>query len=227
MGEPERKPDLLDEVTGRAERLHDQLLAAEAARLTERQRYMLLPRWIVYFQAGLLGVGCSTFFVLGMMISQNVGKGSERKVETFKTQLTGQVQFFDDGKRLSDEGAVVLVLPVDARITEHPEARNLGPEHFQPTDNPAIEAIDKIGGKVVRVNREGEFALEVLGPREYFVLVISHFTDRPDGEQIPKSVAADVNRFFSSAEDLIGRKKYSLTKMRLDRSSHLLVPVVF
>lgn len=227
MGQPARMPDSLDGTQERSSETQNSELAAEVARLAERERFITLPRWIVYTQAGLLGVAATTFFLMGLMIGQYSSSGPTDKTELYECQLTGQVFLIDEGKKNADDGAVVIVLPVDARIMERPAPQPLRPDEFQPIDNPSITAIEKIGGRVVRINRAGEFDLTLQGPREYFVLVISRYGVRPDKEKIPKSTVAEIGGFFFPAEDLIGDKKYFLTKIVLSRRSQNLAPIVF
>jgi hypothetical protein len=186
-----------------------------------------LPRWIVYFQAGLLGVVASTFFVLGLMIGSSTGGRDDGTTELYECQLHGEVYFADGRQKSADEGAVVIVLPADARIMERPDPNPLRPDDFQAIDNPSIDTIESIGGRVVRINRQGEFDLTLTGPREYLVLVISRFATRTDQERIPKTAVADIGGFFFPAEDLIGEKKFFLTRVVVNRRSQNLPAVLF
>jgi hypothetical protein len=186
-----------------------------------------LPRWIVYFQGGLLGVVAGTFFLLGLMIGQNTGAPNGNLAEMYDCQLTGKVVFEKDGQKAADEGAVVIVVPVEAKLMERPDPQGLRPDDFKAVDNPSIERIKAIGGRVGRINRDGEFDLTLRGPREYYVLVISRRIVRAAEERIPTSTSAEVGGYFFPVEDLIGEKKYDWTKRVLNRRSQNLPTVVF
>lgn len=184
-----------------------------------------LPRWVVYVQGGLLGVVATTFFLLGMMIGQNAGGSSERSAEMREFQLTGRVVYATGSTKAPDEGAVVIVVPKDGELTEA-DPQGLRPESFEPIDNPTIAQIESIGGRVVRINREGEFDLPLMGPREYFVLVISRNAERGPNEEIPMTDRAQLSGFFF-APDLIGEKKYHLSPIVLNRRSQKIPDVNF
>ena len=79
------------------------------------------PRWIVYFQAALLGVVATTFFLLGIMIDQNSRRTNGDSTEMYDCQLTGQVVVKKGSRNAPDEGAVVIVVPVDAKLMERPD----------------------------------------------------------------------------------------------------------
>lgn len=186
-----------------------------------------LPRWIVYFQAGMLGIVATTFFLLGLMISSKSGGPEGRATKLYDCQLTGQVYVMSEGRKIPDEGAVVIVAPVDSRMMDRPDPATLRPDEFEAGENPSIAQIEAAGGRVVRINREGEFDLTLRGPREYFVLVISRSGERLESERIPKSTAADIGGYFFPVEDLLGDKKYQLSRLILNRRSQNLPTIVF
>lgn len=185
-----------------------------------------LPRWTVYFQAGLLAVVATMFFLLGLMIGQNTTSTVATSAELHDCQLTGKVLYLTENRKLPDEGAVVFVLPVNGTILERPDPSSLQPEQFEATENPAIQQIEEVGGRVVRIDRDGTFDLMLRGPREYHVLIVSRNADRNENEEIPTSDTTKILRYFF-ADDLIGDKKYHLSTVTLNRRSQNLPDVTF
>ena len=177
---------------------------------------ILLPRWIVYFQAGLIGVVAATFFVFGMMVGNLTGGNEIVQTETESFKLTGNVKL---ASGVPDSGAVVIVLPTTAKPEPRPEADPLHPDNFEPIDNPSLDQIREFGGDVVRANRTGEFEFELEGPAEYYVLVVSKAQTRR-GDRLDKEVSAKLGRYFLPYEPLIDGKKIQWTKVRMtsDRS---------
>ena len=225
MGERVRKDDSVEGSAYRATDAQGKELAAEIARLADREKFISFPRWLVYFQAGLLGVVAATFFLLGLMIRQNPSDGVSRTTAMYNCQLTGQVLVNVDGKKVPDEGAVVFVLPVNSHLSEL-DLQPIRPDQFEPTNNFSISAIEAIGGRVVRINQNGEFDLSLRGPRAYFVLVVSRLASRPDDIKIPKSTSGELKDYFFLG-DLVGNKKYFKTEVLLNRRSHNLAVVEF
>ncbi len=186
-----------------------------------------LPRWTVYFQGGLLAVVATTFFLLGMMLGQNSSGTAERSSETYDCQLTGRVVFNRGATKAPDEGAVVIVVPKDGSLQDRVQDHaGLRPEEFEAIDNPSIAQIEAAGGRVVRINHEGEFDLPLRGPREYYVLIISRHSERAAEVEISTSTRAELSGYFF-APDVIGPKKYYLTTLVLNRRSQNLPTVEF
>ncbi len=186
-----------------------------------------MPRWTVYLQAGLLAAVAGTFFVFGVMIGQTSSGRSLPGNTSYPCQLTGEVTYQQTDQRLADEGAVVIVVPADQRLRSRPDLDGLRPDSFKPLENPAIEAVEAIGGRVVRINEQGAFDLKLVGPIDVNVLVISKHASRTGNQPISRSQAADMGRFFFPVEDLLGSKKFVWTKLKLNRESQRLSPVEF
>ncbi len=186
-----------------------------------------VPRWVIYSQAGLLLLVAGSFFVLGLMAGQlGAGRGSTAAA-TYACQLTGTVHLRRSDSQVPDEGAVVIVVPSDRAPAQRPEVQTLRPESFEPLDNPAISAIEALGGRVVRINPAGAFDLSLAGPRDYHVLVISRGSNRPPGESIPKSELVAIGRYFFPVEELVGSHQYYWGSVKLNRQSQAIPPLVF
>ena len=189
--------------------------------------FVHLPRWVIYAQAGLLVIVASTFFVFGMMTRQLAGAGGTPATAHYACQLTGTVHLRRGEASVPDEGAVVIVLPADQPPPTRPDAQALRPESFEPLDNPAIEAIEALGGRVVRINSAGSFDLSLTGPREYHVLIISRGATRPPADPIPKSQAVAIGRYFFPVEALLGRQQFYWGSVKLNRQSQAIPPLTF
>ena len=185
-----------------------------------------VPRWIVYCQAALLGVVASTFFLFGMMIGNVTSSPAAVTSENFECELSGSVLVRKDGSTTADEGAVVMVLPVDAQPNPRPDPETLRPDDFEPLENPSIKAIESFGGRVVRIGREGRFQLPLAAPGAYYVLVISK-SKRREIRELTKQQVADVGQFFFPVEDLVERKDFRWTRVNLRSESHQLKTITF
>ncbi len=225
MGQRAINSELVEGSAYRTKDVQGNELAAEIERLAEREKFISFPRWLVYFQAGLLGVVAATFFLLGMMINQNSGDGEVRTTEMYDCQLTGHVMVKADGKKVPDQGAVVLVLPVNGHLSEL-DLQPLRPDQFEPLNNLSISAIEAIGGRVVRIDQNGEFDLSLRGPRSYVVLVVSRLGIRPEDVKIPKFATGQLKDYFFLG-DLVGNKKYSVSPILLKRRSQNLATIEF
>jgi hypothetical protein len=200
---------------------------ASVAEWAREDHMISVPRWTIYFQAGLLAVTATTFFLMGMMIGQNSTAPEASPTQMYDCQLTGQVLYEQEGRRLPDEGAVVIVVPTELRMMERPDPEPLQPDQFQAVENPSIAQIEALGGRVVRINRDGDFDLTLRGPREYYVLVVSRRSERTEAEKIPKADSAKIGGYFFPVENLIGNKRYQLSTEVLNRRSQNLPTIVF
>jgi hypothetical protein len=176
-----------------------------------------IARWIIFFQAGLLGITATTFFVFGLMVGNFTASGSATTQSSANPsstasyvndcKISGQVTIQKRNKKEPDTGAVVILLPEDARPEEKQDPSLIMPERFVPLDNPAIEAIHESGGAVVRADRRGEFQVLVDQNRKYVLLVISkNKPNHPDRELTKKQIAM-IGTFFSPVEKLVQGKE--------------------
>ena len=179
---------------------------------------ILVPRWIVYFQAGLIGVVAATFFVFGMMVGNLTTGNRIVQTETVKYSVNGRVEL---ASGLPDSGAVILALPIEIKPDQRLDPNLLHPDRFEPVNNPSIDQIRSLGGDVARVNRTGEFELQIEGPAEYYLLVISKSKSRGDNRPLEKQVSAKLGRFFLPYEPLIDGKEVNWSTVRVTSDKNL------
>ena len=178
---------------------------------------VLLPRWVVYFQASLLAVAAGTFFVFGMMVGSLTSSSKPGNIEV---GVSGRVLAVSEGQQIADEGAVILLLPANEKPDPRPDGSLLSPADFRPLNNSAIDIIRNMGGQVGRANRRGEFELLAEGPREFYLLIISKNTSA-SRETVVKRIAAQMGRYFLPYQDVIGDRDFQWREIKLTSKQDL------
>jgi hypothetical protein len=172
---------------------------------------ILIPRWIVYFQAALLGIIATTFFVFGLMVGCLTSGQSNQTVRTQPCVVSGTVQYDSAKGTIPDQGAVVFLLPKNRRPEERSPGNLVAPRNFEPLNNPGIEIINRLGGAVVRTDEFGKFNLTVDGSSqgiEYFVLVVSKNRRTDDPAPMSKQQVAVIGTFFMPVDRVIDGQAY-------------------
>ena len=190
-----------------------------------------IKRWIVFFQAGLLGVTATTFFIFGLMVgnltadksgsvgfnaSGNAGAAVGKAGFVGDSRIAGSVMLKKRSGLVADTGAVVVVLPTDVRPDTKQDASLIMPDRFVVLDNPAIEAIHELGGAVVRADRRGLFEVLVDQNRNYALLVISKAKPSHPDRELTKQQLAIIGTFFGSPEKLVLGKEISFDEVTTD-----------
>jgi hypothetical protein len=116
-----------------------------------------------------------------------------------------------NGELRPDDGAVVLVLPVDKRLTEKLSAAALDPAAPQPNAaTPVISKLNLIGGAYGRTDAAGKLAGLILPQSgKHHVLLLSNHARR-SGEPRPSDLAA-LGTYVEGAAELLGQREYRLT----------------
>ncbi len=167
-----------------------------------------LSRRLLYLQGILLGVVALTSFALGILTGSStssvaVDKGPIPCVISGRIALATQ-----QNDTIMEQGAVAMVFPQGARPEAKLEIVGLRPGDPEPlTDHPTVRAIRSIGGDYARTDQDGVFRLHVPDRGEYFLLVISATRRRTDDE-IPRTVRAQLGRFFQLEPDLFAGHDY-------------------
>ncbi len=193
--------------------------AATSSRLNGGSQSMLLiPRQVVYFQAGLLSLIALLFFLAGWWIG-----GSGTTVNTSDPNPRNESATVDvllhyrdaAGQVRPDDGAVVLVLPADKRVIDKLPAAPLHPAQPMLTAaSPINQRLQHVGAAYGRTNGEGRLAgLNVPAPGEYHVLLLSNHTRR-QGEARPHDLAT-LGTYLEGAAELLADRDYRLTTEEL------------
>lgn len=176
---------------------------------------LLIPRKVLYFQAGLLVTVAMLFFLAGWWIAggrrgsappQNLGGVGGLAV------LDVLLHFQDtDGELRPDEGAVVLVVPADKRVTDKLSAAPLDPKSPRPdAAHPITGKLNLLGAAYGRTDAAGKLAgLIVPQSGKHHVLLLSNHARRA-GEPRPQDLAA-LGTYLDGAAELLGNRDYRLT----------------
>ena len=185
---------------------------------------MAIPRWIIYFQAALLGMVATTFFVFGIMVG-NLTSSGNAVVSNESFSVTGTVRLGDSFDSPPDAGAVVIFLPTPPPDLVRQDPTLIRPTSFVPLENPTIDWIRSMGGTVVRSNIDGNF--EVFGkPGAYTLLVISNTRSNATDAKLSKKQVATISQYFLPVDQLIEKQDFFWKTMRLEKDV-LLEPIVF
>ncbi len=190
------------------------------------RQHIAVPRWIVYFQAGLIAVVAATFFIFGMMVGNLTSTGPTKATGQQNFRLTGSVLVKQGRQQKADTGSVVIALPAQQKPAERLDPEYLKPNRFEPVNNRAIDKIRDRGGDVVRVNQDGNFELQLRGPAEFFILVISNAKSSQGKFAMEKSQRAEIGRYFLPYEPLL--KEHEFDWQRIDvKSNREIKSIVF
>lgn len=116
-----------------------------------------------------------------------------------------------------DTGAVVILLPENARPSQKEDPSLVMPERFVALDNPAIEAIHEAGGAIARADRRGMFELLVDQNRKYILLVISKGKPNHPDRELTKKQSAIIGTFFSPIDKLVQGKEIYWSELVADQ----------
>lgn len=172
-----------------------------------------LPRWVVYFQAALLGIVAATFFIFGMMVSSLTDENGNHVAGDTDVRVFGTVAKMLDGQQAPAAGAVVLLLPDQPLNISRQDPTTIRPDSFQPLENPTIDSIRATGGSVVRSNIDGKFEL-FARPGSYNLLIISK-TSSSSQQKLNKQQVATISQYFLPVEKLIQNQHYYWQTIRV------------
>ena len=124
--------------------------------------------------------------------------------------VTGKINYRDQQDSVTpDSGAVVILLPKDAKPDRQADPEGLHPDQGSPgEDNSGILAIREIGGAYGRANDQGQFKLSVTNSKQYYVLCISSKSGKQQDNKLPMKDSLQISSYFFPAEELIGASQY-------------------
>ena len=189
--------------------------AAMSGRVNSGSEPMLLiPRKVVYFQAGLISVIAIVFFLAGWWIGGSGAPVDRPNEDNAHGPATVDVLLhYRDaaGRVLPDDGAVVLLLPAEKRVVDKVSAPAFDPAQPTPTAaSPINQRLQHLGGAHGRTNGEGRLTgLNVPQPGEYHVLLLSNHARRA-GEARPQDLAT-LGTYLEGAAELLANRDYRLT----------------
>jgi hypothetical protein len=183
-----------------------------------------VPRSILYLQGGLLALVAVACFGLGVLFGTITGTRTEPQVHVPRPcVVAGTVVTRDSrGGDEPDDGAVVLIVPQNARPDERVNVEGLRPGDPMPDrDHPSLRAFTALGGDYTRTDAQGHFRLRVPDTGEYFLLVVSHRAKRTGDEPLNRTHIAQIGGYVIPAAQLIGEQRYRWQTDRIDRDATL------
>ena len=183
-----------------------------------------VPRSILYLQGGLLVLVAVACFGLGVLFGTITGTRTEQQLHVPRPCVIGGT-VVTRGSRDGDEpddGAVVLIVPQNARPDERVNVEGLRPGDPMPDrDHPSLRAFTALGGDYTRTDAQGHFRLRVPDTGEYFLLVVSHRAKRSGDEPLNRTHIAEIGGYVIPAAQLIGEQRYRWQTQRIDRDATL------
>lgn len=183
-------------------------------------RHVVVPRTVIYIQGVLLAVVAVVSFLLGMLAGGAGDRAQQQAASPTPFTMRGRVEYLSASGRLRpDEGAVVVLLPQNAR----PEAgakwpvAGLRPGDPPPDENDhTLRAIQELGGDYARTDMDGRYHVDGADTGEYFLLVISRRGIRSDNDPPKRSDVAQIGRYFTPTLDLLQSNEYQWLTMRIN-----------
>lgn len=156
-------------------------------------------------------------FVLGYALARRQNAQDAAVAgDTGPILVEGRITFSDSvGAKRGDGGALVLVVPVAPTPAVKLRLLSLDSWDGHAADVNSDE-FARIGGAVAKADENGGFTLVVPAPNEYRVLWISRQSNRVENEMPSASDLDILGDYFTSPIDLIGLRRYSLTRQRID-----------
>jgi hypothetical protein len=174
---------------------------------------IVIPRYVVYAQGGLLAMVALIAFTIGMVMGSTFVASPAPSADQ-ACIITGSVTYISGPRSRPDAGAVVLLLPQTAHSPEEKApAIGIRPGEALPAGNPRGMAILKqIGAGYARTDASGHFETEVPRRGRYLMLVISH---EKRSHSLDQTTAADLSQlspFFDSPTELVGNRIHKLSQ---------------
>lgn len=126
-----------------------------------------------------------------------------------------------EGQRQPDRGARILVF-----AQEHPGVVTVSAIGLRsPADGPDFRLTHagwkSLGGDLAVADSAGEFRVNLPGPGQYPVLVISHFVSRSSEADIPQDLEKLLRQYVDRPDQLLGQLQYHFETVRYQGSGTL------
>ncbi len=183
---------------------------APASATSPPESSITFPRSVLYFVGGLIVAVAILAFLIGLSMGRfSWGEQAGRNKNT-PYKVTGRLTYETAaGSLVGDSEAVIVIVPVGR---EPDEKLNIAPLRTDapPPDpqHPTLVGIRSVGGDFARARPSGEFAVEVQGAGEYFVLLLSSHARRTDNQSPTTMEIAQIARYFTPADVLLGANAY-------------------
>lgn len=121
----------------------------------------------------------------------------------------------DSGDRQPDRGARVLLLPEKRSGTTKLAVNGFRSVDADADSQVAAASLRALGGDIVIVDDEGNFASTSLKPGTYRILALSHFQPRDERTATEPAVKALLDTYFDRPEQLLGKCRYQLAELKV------------
>lgn len=121
----------------------------------------------------------------------------------------------DSGDRQPDRGARVLLLPEKRSGTTKLAVNGFRSVDADADSQVAAASLRALGGDIVIVDDEGNFASTNLKPGTYRILALSHFQPRDERATTESAVKALLDTYFDRPEQLLGKCRYQLAELKV------------
>ena len=194
-------------------------LAAALSRPEEQlpSGMILYPRQTLYIQGFLFVVVAAVAFGAGYFIGRGDAtyekQVAQQQAARQRVPVEGKL-LYDSGKgKTGDANSVVILLPEGKPADRTLSHQGIGPQDPPPAETHRnVEKIRKLGGAYARTGADGSFYVVVPDQGYYHVLIISGHANRPIGQDILESDLVEMEKYFSTAKQLVGRWKYRWTR---------------
>ncbi len=189
---------------------------------------ILYPRRTLYVQGLLLLILFAVGFGSGYLIGRGGAEDKRQKEQAAKERILIEGKLvYDPGTRrpAGDQNAVIIALPNGKLPEKKISYQGIGPRDDYSESHQSVKLIRKLGGEYARADASGDFSMVVPDRGRYHLLIVSNHAARPEGTEIDEVDLVEMQRYFSAANLLIGRHKYSWTLREIN--DHLTIDYRF
>jgi hypothetical protein len=186
---------------------------------------IVIPRFVVYLQGGLLAAVALVAFAIGMIMGSTFVPQPQAGRQP--AVVTGNVTFMSGIRSRPAAEAVIIVLP----HSPHRPAVRIPVVGLRPADSPpsddhrGIAILRQAGGIYARANANGHFELEVPSRGRYWLLVVCQEKRPRSASAVQAADIAKLSPYFDKASELIGESRYQLGQQTIRGDQELTIAI--
>jgi len=186
---------------------------------------LLMPRWTMYVQAGVMLLLAVSSFAAGYFIGRGDAvlerRTAQQQAARERTLVEGRVTYQVSPETVApDEDAVVLLLPSGVRVSQPMAVYGIRAQDDPPRPtHESVRTIEELQGAYLRTDDDGRFRAVLPSQGEYLVLVISAHATRPPGEPPHADDVRRLDPLVTMPERLISHFQYRLEDRELTNGS--------
>jgi hypothetical protein len=173
--------------------------------------YVVVPRYVIYAQGGLLAAVAVASLVIGVLLGRSFAPRPAESDPARECNVSGSVTYTTGARTRPDRGAVIVMIPIMADAAgERAPVAGLRPSDPPPAaEHPGIGVIRQLGGSYTRADANGRFETSIPAGR-YWRLIISHQKRARAAAQTGD--VRTLGRYFENAADLLEDREHRLTQ---------------